>query len=313
MTEGLACAFSRMGQLTMNNKTMKTLPPPCHRPTVFARVPAGIASQSIRPKIAASSAPITPAVIIQKAMTEKKPLPVIQWMMSKKSDVASNPSGKTISMGWMGCPNALTLLSIMYLLVQSPPGNGGAETVVIFSLLLFHYIPLAFNACKQLVEGVGEPLHAFLLQLPGDLIVVDPNVLEGCEFRLRLLDVVLNGESHPAMLAEVLDRLEWHGIHRVRTDQFLGVQHIAVGRIFRTGAGTQRSLHACATAPERLEARRAEEALELLVDQARIGNGRFALEGLEPRLLDGIMRGLGLVFEQLVHEHIHAADKEAGY
>src|SRR5436309_567460 len=116
MTEGLACAFSRMSQLTMNNKTMKTLPPPCHRPTVFARVPAGIMSQSIRPKMAASKAPITPAVIIQKATTEKKPLPVIQWMMSKKSDVASNPSGKTISMGWMGCPSALTLLSITYLL-----------------------------------------------------------------------------------------------------------------------------------------------------------------------------------------------------
>src|SRR5947209_18974711 len=121
MMDGLACAFSRMSQLTMNNTTMTTLPTPCHRPSVFARVPAGIASQSIRPKMAASSAPITPAVIIQKATTEKKPLPVIQWMMSKKSDVASNPSGKTISMGWIGCPNALTLLSIMYLLVQPPP------------------------------------------------------------------------------------------------------------------------------------------------------------------------------------------------
>src|SRR5205807_5669409 len=126
MTEGLACAFSRMSQLTINNKTMTTLPTPCHRPSVFARVPAGIASQSIRPKIAASSAPITPAVIIQKATTEKKPLPVIQWMMSKKSDVASNPSGKTISIGWMGCPNALTLLSIVYLLASRPPQVGGA-------------------------------------------------------------------------------------------------------------------------------------------------------------------------------------------
>src|SRR2546421_7426785 len=127
MTEGLACAFSRMSQLTINNNTMPTSPTPCHRPSVFAGVPAGIASQSIRPKIAASSAPITPAVIIQKATTEKKPLPVIQWMMSKKSDVASNPNGNTISMGWIACPKALTLLSILSLLASRPPRTGGAE------------------------------------------------------------------------------------------------------------------------------------------------------------------------------------------
>src|SRR5205807_3139174 len=130
MTEGLACAFSRMSQLTINNKTMTTLPTPCHRPSVFARVPAGIASQSIRPKIAASSAPITPAVIIQKATTEKKPLPVIQWMMSKISEVASNPNGNTISMGWIACPTNLTLLSILSLLAFRPPRIGGAEHVI---------------------------------------------------------------------------------------------------------------------------------------------------------------------------------------
>src|SRR5204863_3520470 len=115
-----------MSQLTINNKTMTTLPTPCHKPIVLARVPAGMASQSIRPKIAASRPPITPTVIIQKATTEKKPLPVIQWMMSKINDVASNPSGNTINIGWMGCPNALTLLSIVYLLASRPPQIGGA-------------------------------------------------------------------------------------------------------------------------------------------------------------------------------------------
>src|SRR5436305_10645492 len=98
------------------------------------------------------------------------------------------------------------------------------------------------------------------------------------------------------MLAEVLDRLKWHGIHGVRTGQFLCVQHIAVGRIFRARAGPERSLHACAAVVERPEAWRAEETLELLVDQARISDGRFALEGLEPLLPGGITRGLDLVF-----------------
>src|SRR5947209_7345351 len=42
------------------------------------------------------------------------------------------------------------------------------------------------------MEGVRELLHAFLLQLPGNLAVVDPNVLEGCEFGFRLMDIVLD-------------------------------------------------------------------------------------------------------------------------
>jgi hypothetical protein len=44
-------ASARSSQLTMNSVTMTTLVAPCHIPTALARVPEGIANQSIRPKL----------------------------------------------------------------------------------------------------------------------------------------------------------------------------------------------------------------------------------------------------------------------
>jgi hypothetical protein len=36
---------------------------------------------------------------------------------------------------------------------------------------LLECLPLVFNACKQISEGVRESLYAFILQLLGDLVI----------------------------------------------------------------------------------------------------------------------------------------------
>jgi len=74
-----------------------TFPLPCHAPIAFARVPLGIPSQSTSPNTAATSALITPAKIIQYATRASSPRFVIRYAMSKNSDVARRPSGKTMS------------------------------------------------------------------------------------------------------------------------------------------------------------------------------------------------------------------------
>src|SRR5207237_7846279 len=50
-------------QLRPKRTTTTTLPPPCHSPIDFARVPDGIAHQSTAPKTAASKPPMIPARI----------------------------------------------------------------------------------------------------------------------------------------------------------------------------------------------------------------------------------------------------------
>ena len=73
------------------------------------------------------------------------------------------------------------------------------------------------------MEGADELLHPLLLQLPGDLVVVDPDVRECSKLSLRLWELILDGEPHPTMIVEALDRGERHGVHGVGTDEFLDV------------------------------------------------------------------------------------------
>src|SRR6266566_7548271 len=76
-------------------------------------------------------------------------------------------------------------------------------------------LSLGVNTRKQRVEGVDELVHPLLLQLLSDLIIVDPDVRECSKLRLRHYELVLDGEAHPAMPAETLDRGEGHSVHRV--------------------------------------------------------------------------------------------------
>lgn len=60
------------------------------------------------------------------------------------------------------------------------------------------------------------------------------------------------------------------------------------------------------------KARRAKDALEFLIDQARVGNGRLPLQGAEPGLLGRIVARLDLFFQELVDQRVNTADEEAG-
>src|SRR5262245_60325741 len=65
---GLGGLGKRASQLAMNKSITTTLPKPCHIPIALALVPLGIASQSINPKSAAASPPMTPAAIDRKSV-----------------------------------------------------------------------------------------------------------------------------------------------------------------------------------------------------------------------------------------------------
>jgi len=104
-------------------------------------------------------------------------------------------------------------------------------------LFLLDGLLLTLNAFKQLMEGIGELLHAFILELLGHLIVVDADFLKSVKFRVSLRNVVLDAKAHSTVIAEVLNSFQRHRIHGVWANEFLRVQHIAIGRIFGTRAG----------------------------------------------------------------------------
>src|ERR1051326_5052841 len=146
------------------------------------------------------------------------------------------------------------------------------------NLFLFNGFFLALNALKQLMEGIGELLHAFILELLGHLVIVDADVLKGVKFRVSLRDALFDTKARLAVIFEVLNSFQRHRIHGVQANEFLRIEHIAVCRIFGTGASPQRPLYMSALLLEFLETRRVKEALELLVDDTGIGDGGLALK-----------------------------------
>src|SRR5438552_2325386 len=84
--------------------------------------------------------------------------------------------------------------------------------------------------------------------------------------------MVLDGQSHPAMIAEAFDRFEGHGGHDVGTYQYLEIHHITVGRILHARAGPQRLLDTHTPLLECLKAWPSEQPFELVVCQAIIGD-----------------------------------------
>ena len=83
----------RRSQLTANSASTAAFPSPCHNPTCFARVPPGMANQSIHPATAATSPASPPAAIIQYAASATRPLSFTKWITSNTVAVDNNPSG----------------------------------------------------------------------------------------------------------------------------------------------------------------------------------------------------------------------------
>jgi hypothetical protein len=110
---GAVGAGLRKNQLAANNKTTMTFPRPCQSPILFALVLEGIAHQSMNPKTAANKPPRIPAAIIRNETPNQELSLVDKATRSNTTAVASSPSGKTISIGCIGCPSNFALLSIV--------------------------------------------------------------------------------------------------------------------------------------------------------------------------------------------------------
>jgi hypothetical protein len=78
----------------------------------FARVPSWIAIQSMRPKTAAASPVITPAAIMWYDEAAHPGRSRTSQTMSKTTAIASRPSGKTISIWWIGWPSSFAFASM---------------------------------------------------------------------------------------------------------------------------------------------------------------------------------------------------------
>jgi hypothetical protein len=115
-----------------------------------------------------------------------------------------------------------------------------------------------------------------------------------------------------AVIGKGIDGLVRHGIDGVRADERLDVTHIVVEGILGARAGPEGALHAGPLLLKRPPALAAEEPLKGLVRQLGIGNRRRPQELLGTWLLTATRTRPDTMPEQLVHQHIDAAQEKAG-
>src|SRR2546428_14117109 len=107
---------------------------------------------------------------------------------------------------------------------------------------------------------------------------MDTQLLQLIQRLLRTCHIVFDATADATVITEVIDGLKRRGVHCVRTYQFLGIEDVAIGWILRAGTSPEWPLHMCTDMPEPLEARRTEDPLEVLVNQAGVGNRSLTLQ-----------------------------------
>ena len=95
---------------------------------------------------------------------------------------------------------------------------------------------------EQLVERIGEKLHGVVGELVGDCLHRNSGAREIVHGLLRDVDGLFEAGARMAVIAKRVERGGRNRIDRVGADEFLDVHDVAIGRIFRAGAGPQQAL-----------------------------------------------------------------------
>ena len=112
---------------------------------------------------------------------------------------------------------------------------------------------------EQLVEGIGKAPHAVLGQLGGHRVDGNAACFERGHGLLGRADILLQARTHAAMVAEGVHGLRRHGVDGVGADQFLDIEHVAVGGVLGAGAGPEQPLRMRAARLQLLPAFAAEQ------------------------------------------------------
>ena len=102
---------------------------------------------------------------------------------------------------------------------------------------------LARHRAEQLVERVGEQLHAFLDQLCRHRVDRDAGPIQRRHRLLGLVDILLEARPHLPVIAERIHRRRRNGVDRVGSDQLLDIEHVAVVLVLGAGARPKQPLH----------------------------------------------------------------------
>ena len=169
---------------------------------------------------------------------------------------------------------------------------------------------LSRQRLQQLVEGLGEGVHALVLERLLHVEHVDAGLGQAGQGGRSRVGIGVDGPlQRPVVLEGAQGRLG-HGVDGGRPDQAVHVEQVGVARVLGRGGGPQRPLHPGALGPQRLPALAGEGVVEVLVGRLGLGH-----RGGAPQAEDGgvalLAAGQGL--QAAVDLGVDPADEEGGH
>ena len=97
------------------------------------------------------------------------------------------------------------------------------------------------------------------------------------------VDIFLETGARLAVVAECVKGGGRNGIDRIGADQFFDIQHVAIGGIFRAGAGPEEALRLAPRCARACQRGPLEDFLVALIGEFGVGDGDFALQAAAER------------------------------
>src|SRR3954447_9092008 len=101
---------------------------------------------------------------------------------------------------------------------------------------------LGFNSGEQSVVRLDERGDAFVLELTGDSGDFYPCGGQFVHMLMGEVQIPIDRAGHGAVIEEGLNRLAWHGVDRLRTDQGVDIERVGIVRVLGASAGPERPL-----------------------------------------------------------------------
>ena len=163
---------------------------------------------------------------------------------------------------------------------------------------------------QQRIGRIGKQFHAVLDEVPGHAGKIEPQAVHLGHYAARLVEVLGQRRPDVAVIAERVHRRRRDGIDRVAADQFLDVEHVAVGLVLHAGAGPEQPLRVGACGFQRFPALGLDQVLVGDVGHLRVRDRHLAADGTERVGL--LVAGRHALVDRLVDLRVDAADEEAG-
>src|SRR5207253_2732435 len=162
------------------------------------------------------------------------------------------------------------------------------------------------------VHRIRENTDTVVKYFARDLVEGDAELLEGFHDLPSPQEVLLEAGAKLPVIAKSIHRGQRHRIDRGGADQLLDIKHVAVFRIFGSGACPKQALRPSALRAQRLPSRPGEEALISFVGELGVSDRYLASDARQGAVLCVVARLTEPRVNELVDGCINAADKETG-